>query len=226
MFLRNILLVMLVSLLAACSSAPVTEHSQQALLVPQKFELELKDNTPGTQQLVGRIELEYVELEKASARSIEDKINKSIRNLAGMDAAYSGNTDVNTRVKLSMLTDRYALVVLETYSYLHGAANGQSKITSAYFDLLTGERVKTSSLFKLGYQQALSKEVKSWLEEKEIDHDFRGLSDNSCFYQQHDKSYFCFSQYDIAAGAEGIILVPIASDIVKSWINPKGLLAQ
>lgn len=226
MLLRNTFLVILAGLLVACSSVPVTDYSELALLVPQKFELELKDNTPGTLQPIGRIELEYVELEKTGSRITEDKINKGIRSLAGMDAAYSGNTDVNTQVKLSKLTDKYALVVLETYSYKHGAANGQSNIVSAYFDLATGQRMEASSLLKAGYQQALSPEIKDWLEQKEISNEFQSLSNNTCFYQQHQTYYFCFSQYEIAAGSEGVILVPISAETMKKWINPKGLLAQ
>lgn len=226
MISKKVAVILLGLLMAACSSVPKQSLSEQTLFIPQQYDVQLRDNTPGTQQAFGEINLQYMELENNDSRVAQEKINKAIRNMAGMDEAYNGNTDVNTRVKLSQLTSHYALVVLETYSYRHGAANGQTVIQSAYFDLLTGNRVGLKQLLLAGYQEPLSQEITRWLEEKEIKHDFAGLTDDSCFYQQNGKSYFCFSQYEIAAGAEGVISVPIKAELIASWINKKGLLAQ
>lgn len=226
MFAKKILTVTLGLLLVACSSAPKKLLSEQPLLVPQQYDLQLKDNTPGTEQAVGEINLQYVELENNKSRVAEEKINKAIRKMVGMDEAYSGNTDVSAKVKLSQLTDRYVLLVLESYSYRHGAANGQTIIESAYFDLTTGNRVELKQLLREGYQQALSQEVKQWLNDNEIKHEFTELAENNCFYQQNGQSYFCFSQYEIAAGAEGVINVPIKAELMSKWINKNGLLAQ
>lgn len=226
MILNRIMVVVLGLFLTACSTVLKQSVYEQTLLVPQQFELKLKDNTPGTQQAVGEINLQYLELENAESRIVEDVINKQIRMLAGMDEAYSGNTDVTTRVKLSQLTDSYVLVVLETYTYRHGAANGQTSIQSAYFDLRTGKRASAKQLFREGYQAALEKEIKRWLDEKEVRHEFSGLGEAPCFYQQNGQSYFCFSQYEIAAGAEGVLNVPVSKEAITPWFNPKGLLAE
>lgn len=226
MFYKKIAVITLGSLIAACSTAPQQLLSEQTLFLPQQFELQLKDNTPGTQQEFGEISLHYMELENADSYAAEEKINKAIRAMAGMNEAYSGNTDVSTRVKLSKLTNNYALVVMETYSYRHGAANGETKIQSAYFDLKTGNRVNLKQLLLTNYQEPLNQEIIRWLEENEIQHEFSGLTDDSCFYQKNGKSYFCFSQYEIAAGAEGVINVPIKTEIMTHWINQNGLLGQ
>lgn len=226
MILNRIVVITLGLLLAACSAAPKQSVVEQTMLVPQQFELQLKDNTPGTQQAVGEISLQYLELENADSRIVGDAINKQIRTLAGMDEAYNGNADVTTRVKVSQLTDNYALVVLETYTYRHGAANGQTIIQSAYFDLQTGKQAPLKQLLREGYKAALEQEIKHWLDENEIQHEFSSLKDNHCFYQRNGQSYFCFSQYEIAAGAQGVLNVPVRKEAIAPWINQKGLLAK
>lgn len=210
-------------LLSACSTAPQTPE-KQVLVIPKSFYLEVKDNTPGTQEPIGKIDLKYVEVKGLESRIVEEKINKKIRNVVGMEEAYSGNEDVTSRVKQAELTEDQLHFMAEKYRYMHGAANGQSLITSFYFDLYSGDVIRFKELFKEGYKAVVNQQAKQWLAEQEYSHEFDSVSDDQCYYIKGDYLYLCFSEYEIAAGAQGIINIPIAKSDLQSVAKPNGLL--
>jgi|SRR5690554_676208 len=209
--------------LAACSTAPKAPE-KQVLLIPKSFYLEVKDNTPSTQIPIGKIDLKYIEIRGMESRVVEEKINKKIRNVVGMEEAYSGNEDVTSLVKTSELTKQYLHFMAETYRYMHGGANGQSSIYSYYFDLYTGDVIRFKQLFIDDYKEVVNRLALQWLAEQDYSHEFTSVSDEQCYYIKGEYLYLCFSEYEIAAGAEGIINIPIAKSDLQSIAKPNGLL--
>ena len=217
MLLKNLTFILTSLLLVACS-ATTTIQPMQALLIPKHFELALKDNTPGTQIPIGKIDLEYVELSGSEHIYAEDKINKAIRQMVGMNEAYSGNTDVTVKTKSANLNARYMHLSMESYEYVHGAANGKNTIQSVYFDLQSGEQLSFYQVFKAGSETVINQAIQQWLNQQGIEHEFKTVDANSCFYQQGNQFIFCFSQYDIAAGVLGNIFVPIEKAALQDYL--------
>lgn len=210
-------------LFSACSTAPKTPE-KQVMVIPKSFYLEVKDNTPGTQIPIGTIDLKYVEIYGLDSRLIEEKINKKIRNIIGMEEAYSGNEDVKVEVKQANLGKHTLHFMAESYRYMHGSANGQSRIHSLYFDLYTGDVIAFKHLFSGDYKALVNSKAKQWLAEQDYSSEFTGVTDDQCYYLKGDFLYLCFSEYEIAAGAQGIINIPIAKSDLQSVAKPNGLL--
>lgn len=221
---KNSVAILAVLWLAACSStAPVVE---EAHLVPRIFELELQDNRPGSNGEMGTISLEYVELAGYADRAVEEKINQDIKQRIGMDKPYDGSEDLSFKVRKAELGKRWLHFMAEGSYYKHGAANGQSRIISVYFDVQSGDPVQLSQLFQPGYQPLLNKAITDWLEQQPYPHNFTGIRGDECFYKDGRYLTICFSEYDIAPGSAGVVIVPVDKLELKTVINPAGLLAQ
>lgn len=211
--------------LAACSNV-ATEPVAEVRLLPRIFELELKDNHPGSHSETGKIHLEYVELGGFPDWQVEDKINKTIRQIVGMDNPYDGSEDLTIKVRKAELGDGWLHVMTDGAYYRHGAANGHSQISSTYFNLANGEIIRLGALFLPGYQPLLNEKVKQWLAQQDYPNTFDGVKDDQCFYQENQYLYLCFSEYDIAPGAAGVVIVPVDKRELQTVINPSGLLAK
>lgn len=211
-------------LLAACSS--VETRVEEARLIPRNFELNLRDNTPGSNVEFGKIKLEYVQLVGWKNLAAEEKINQSIRHIVGMDNPYDGSEDLTLLVKKAELgKDALHFMVQGSY-YKHGAANGQERIHSTYFSLESGEPIRLSDVLQSGFEPVVNAQVKTWLAAQSYDNLFDGITDDQCFYHDANTLYLCFSEYQVAPGAAGIVIVPIAKSSLSGLIKPSGLLAK
>lgn len=219
-----LLVVGIANVLVACST--VETKVEQVVLVPKNFTLNLRDNTPGSTHEFGKIHLEYVQLTGWSNLAAEDKINQDIRQIVGMENPYDGSEDLILKVKKAEIADNSLHFMVQGTYYKHGAANGHERISSAYFDLATGERIRLADVLKPGFKDVLNAQVKIWLEKQNYANLFEGIGDDQCFYHDAGILYLCFSEYEVAPGAAGIVNVPISITALDGLIRSKGLLAQ
>lgn len=205
---------------------PVAEEQVLAPTLSKKvFDLKVPDTTPGTNVNVATIHLEYVEISGLQDAVLERKINESIKGSIGVNEQYDGSEDLTMLLRSVSLEGNLLSVLVEGTYYGHGAAGAANQVVSINLNVENGDPVQFKDLFRAGYQERLDKLTQEWLALQRYSNHFGGVTDDQCYYFDGGYLYLCFSEYEVAPGAEGIVSAPIRLEEIRGLISRNGPLA-
>lgn len=200
-------------------------YPNQPKLNHQRVSKRIKDYRPDTNVSTATIEIEYIEVSGLNDSSLERKINARIRRLLGVDEDFDGTEDREMHVKSAKIVENILSIVAEGYFYGHNAAGAHNEIVSINLNLQNGEPVEFKDLFRAGYVGKINAMVNAELAKKIPGNWFETVSDNQCYYFDSSYLYLCFSEYEAAAGANGVVKVRLGLEELRGLISFSGPLA-
>ncbi|PBP43928.1 hypothetical protein CCL14_03010 [Pseudomonas syringae] len=205
--------------------SPPPPTPNQPKLEYRKVSKHIKDYRPDTNVEVATIELEYVEVHGLGDAYIEKKINSQIQRQIGVNEAFDGSEDRIMHVKNAMIDGGILSVVAEGYFYGHNAAGAHNEVVSLNINIKSGEPVEFKDLFRSGYIKQINTLARAELAKTIPENWFKTVSDNQCYYFDSSYLYLCFSEYEAAAGANGIVTVRLDLNDLRGLISLNGPLA-
>ncbi|MEJ5862291.1 DUF3298 domain-containing protein [Pseudomonas farsensis] len=184
----------------------------------------IRDYRPDTNVPVATIEMEYVVVSGLGNASMERKINSYISNAIGINETYDGTEDHEMKVVIASIEGQMLSVVAEGYFYGHGAASAANRVVSINLNLTTGDPVEFKDLFRSGYVKKVNELAAEWLSINLPGHWFETVTDNQCYYVADGHLNLCFSEYEVAAGANGNVTVKLKLDSLRGIVSLNGPL--
>lgn len=204
--------------------APPSVPSQPKLEY-RKVSKHIKDYRPDTNVDVATIELEYVEVSGLGDAYLEKKINSQIQHRIGVNESFDGTEDRIMHIKSARIDGGVLSVVAEGYFYGHNAAGAHNEVISLNINVRNGEPVEFKDLFRSGYVEKINTMASTELTKTIPGNWFQTVSDNQCYYFDNSYLYLCFSEYEAAAGANGIVTVRLSLDDLRGLVSLNGPLA-
>jgi hypothetical protein len=202
-----------------------TTQAEQPKLISRVFERKIQDNTPDTNVKVAEIHLEYIEVAGLQNKLVEKKINEYIKGSIGINEKFDGTEDLTMFIKEASIDGNLLSIVAEGTYYGHGAASAANQVLSINLNIKNGEPVQFKDLFRAGYQEKINQSAKTWFATQSYENSFEGVKDDQCFYFDGNNLYLCFSEYEVAPGAEGIVTAKITLEDIRGLISLNGPLA-
>lgn len=197
----------------------------QPKLEYRKVSKHIKDYRLDTNVDVATIELEYVEVSGLGDAYLEKKINSQIQRRIGVNESFDGTEDRIMHVKSATIDGGILSVVAEGYFYGHNAAGAHNEVVSLNINIRNGEPVEFKDLFRSGYVKQINTMASTELAKTIPGNWFETVSDNQCYYFDSSYLYLCFSEYEAAAGANGIVTVRLSLDDLRGLVSLNGPLA-
>ncbi|MFW5498893.1 MULTISPECIES: DUF3298 domain-containing protein [unclassified Maridesulfovibrio] len=203
----------------------VSLSKESPQIVKCRFERRIPDNNPGTNVEVATINIDYIQLTGLNNKIVEKKINWLIKEVVGAHDRYDGTEDLTMIIAKASVDDRFLSVVAEGTYYGHGAGGAANLLECVNLNVDNGEVVEFKDLFRSGYKNKINQLVKRWFKDKGIADHFDTVQDDQKYYYEGAYLSLCFSEYEVACGAEGSIIVPIELNDVRGFISLNGPLA-
>ena len=211
------------------AKATLGNSEQAAEIANPKLELRKFENRVSNKAdssaAEAKIELDYIEVTGLKNKILEKKINEYIKNQIGVNENYGGTEDLTMIVKNSSLEGDLLSILVEGTYYGHGAGGAANQVRSINLNVKNGEPVEFKDLFRAGYQQAINKAAVSWFAEQPFESSFESVTDNQCYYFDGKYLYLCFSEYEVAPGAEGIVHARLKLENIRGLVSLNGPLA-
>lgn len=201
------------------TKAPVTPKIEYKTLSKR-----IKDYRPDTNVLIATIEMEYIILSGLGNASVEKKINAYIANSIGVNETYDGTEDHEMKIVIASIEGQILSVVAEGYFYGHGAAGAANRVVSINLNLSTGDPVEFKDLFRSGYIKKVNELAVEWLSTNLPGHWFETVTDDQCYYVADGHLNLCFSEYEVAAGANGNVTIKVKLDNLRGIVSLNGPL--
>ncbi|MBA1429224.1 RsiV family protein [Pseudomonas orientalis] len=198
---------------------------QQPRLVARRLERRIPDSTPGTNVEEAHIKLDYIEVAGLDNKTLQKKINEYIKDRVGANEHYDGTEDLTMELVNSSLEGDLLSVLVEGTYYGHGAAGAANQVRSINLNIKNGEPVEFKDLFRAGYKEKINRIAESWFSTQSFDSSFESVKDDQCYYFDGSYLYLCFSEYEVAAGAEGVVTAKLKLDDIRGLVNLNGPLA-
>ncbi|MFK3789912.1 DUF3298 domain-containing protein [Pseudomonas piscis] len=199
--------------------APITPKIEYKTLSKR-----IKDYRPDTNVPIATIEMEYVAISGSGNAAVERKINAYIANSIGVNEIYDGTEDHEMKVAIASIEGQVLSVVAEGYFYGHGAAGAANRVISLNLNLSTGDPVEFKDLFRSGYVKKVNELAVEWLSKNLPGHWFETVADDQCYYVADGHLNLCFSEYEVAAGANGNVTIKIKLDDLRGIVSLNGPL--
>lgn len=202
-----------------------TKKLHQPKIEVRTLSRRIKDYSPGANVSEATINLEYVVVSGLGDSTLERKINSYITNQIGVNEDFDGTEDHEMHVTKASIENDFLSVVAEGYFYGHGAAGAANQVVSVNVNLQTGEPVEFKDLFRSGYIKKINELTSTWLSTRIPGHWFDTVTDDQCYYFDNRNLNLCFSEYQVAAGANGIVTVGLKLEDLRGIISLNGPLA-
>ena len=207
-------------------SRPVeTIEVQRPTLELYKLEKRIPDKTPGAIVEAANIELQYIQVRGLENKTLEKKINESIKSIIGVNEDYDGTEDLTMNVIKSSLEGDLLSILIEGTYYSHGGTGAANQVRSINLNIKNGEPVEFKDLFRSGYQKPINSIAKSWFSQQKFDDSFESVTDDQCYYFDGSYLYLCFSEYEVAPGAEGVVTAKLKLEDIRGLVSLNGPLA-